>query len=114
MPVSNAQQMHVPSAASNSSGAASRSSSLPPQVQHEFQTQMGHDFSDVRVHVGHAPTLLGAQSFAHNNNIYFAPGSYNPHSIEGRELIGHELTHVVQQRGGMVPSGEAKKGDGSV
>jgi len=32
----------------------------------------------------------------------FAPGQYKPESQEGQKLIGHELTHVVQQKEGRV------------
>ena len=35
-------------------------------------------------------------------DIYFAPGRYQPHDSAGLELLGHELTHVVQQAQGRV------------
>jgi hypothetical protein len=65
-----------------------------------METSFGQDFSSVRVHHGHEATMLGAQSFTHGNDIHFAPGHYDPLSAHGQELIGHELTHVVQQRQG--------------
>jgi hypothetical protein len=34
-----------------------------------------------------------------STNVYFAKDQYKPGSSEGQELIAHELTHVVQQRG---------------
>ena len=73
---------------------------IPPSLRHSMEAAFGHDFSDVRVHHGHEATILGAESFTHGNNIHFAPGRYDPHSPGGRELLGHELTHVVQQRQG--------------
>ncbi|MEO1652815.1 MAG: DUF4157 domain-containing protein, partial [Bacteroidota bacterium] len=36
------------------------------------------------------------------NEITFAPGKFQPDTQEGKELIGHELTHVKQQRLGRV------------
>ncbi|MBN2817614.1 MAG: DUF4157 domain-containing protein, partial [Bacteroidales bacterium] len=39
-----------------------------------------------------------------------APGQYNPGSQKGQELIGHELTHVVQQREGRVAPTKQGKG----
>jgi len=75
------------------------SNSLPPSVRHQFEAQMGEDLSSVRVHQGHGATLRGAQAYAAGDDIFFAPGQYDPHSQAGRELLGHELTHVVQQRG---------------
>jgi hypothetical protein len=35
-------------------------------------------------------------------DIYFAPGRYQPDTVRGQQLLGHELTHVVQQRAGRV------------
>ena len=31
--------------------------------------------------------------------FFFRDGEYNPNSSGGRELLAHELTHVVQQGG---------------
>jgi len=42
---------------------------------------------------------LGAQAFAHDRDIYFGVGKYAPQSVEGKRLLAHELTHVVQQQG---------------
>ncbi|HET9627076.1 MAG TPA: DUF4157 domain-containing protein [Kofleriaceae bacterium] len=39
--------------------------------------------------------------------MYFAPGLYDPTTRAGVERLGHELTHVVQQRDGRVPMGPA-------
>jgi hypothetical protein len=72
---------------------------LPPPLQHRLETAFGQDFAGVRIHEGHDATLAGALSFAKGDNIYFAPGQYRPHDSAGQELIGHELAHVVQQRG---------------
>jgi len=44
-------------------------------------------------------TRLSAQAFTHRNDIYFSAGKYNPGSSGGKELLAHELTHVVQQGG---------------
>ena len=73
---------------------------LPDSVRHQMETSFGQDFSAVRVHEGHEATIVGARAFTNGDNIHFAPGTYDPHSTQGRELLGHELTHVVQQRQG--------------
>ncbi|QHT70508.1 DUF4157 domain-containing protein [Rhodocytophaga rosea] len=62
----------------------------------------GADFSDVNIHQGEQATQVGALAFAQGNDIHFAPGQYDPQSQRGQELLGHELTHVVQQRQGRV------------
>jgi len=60
----------------------------------------GIDFSNVQVH--ETPDLansIQAQAFTHGQDIYFNSGKYNPGSSSGKELLAHELTHVVQQTG---------------
>ena len=67
---------------------------------------MGADFSGVRVHTGgQADTLnrnLSARAFTTGQDIFFKQGEYSPGSSGGRELLAHELTHVVQQNGDSV------------
>ena len=43
--------------------------------------------------------LLSARAFATGRDVFFRQGEYNPGSSAGRELLAHELTHVVQQNG---------------
>jgi len=80
--------------------------SLDNTVQAQMSTAMGHDFSDVRVHTSaESDTLnqeLSAKAFTTGRDIFFRQGEYDPGSSSGRELIGHELTHVVQQSSGRV------------
>jgi hypothetical protein len=45
---------------------------------------------------------LGAIAYTQGNDIHFAPGAYNPGTGAGKQLLGHELAHVVQQRQGRV------------
>jgi len=42
---------------------------------------------------------LNAQAFTHGRDIYFNAGKYDPESTQGKKLLAHELTHVVQQTG---------------
>jgi hypothetical protein len=81
---------------------------LPPLVQARMEALFGVSFADVRIHVGHHVSAVGALAYTHGSNLHFAPGQYNPHSTEGLKLLAHELTHVVQQREGRVknPFGE--------
>jgi hypothetical protein len=75
--------------------------SLPGSVNREMSQKIGADFSDVNIHTGsHASKLnqsLGARAFTHGKDIFFNSGEYNPASVEGKRLLAHELTHVVQQ-----------------
>jgi len=73
---------------------------MPPSVRHRMETSFGTDFSDVRIHEDHSATMLGATAYTSGNAIHFAPGTYDPHSAAGQNLLSHELVHVVQQRQG--------------
>jgi hypothetical protein len=75
-------------------------------VQAQMSEAMGFDFSGVRVHTDpEAHTLnrlLSARAFTTGHDIFFRRGEYNPGFGNGRELIAHELSHVVQQSTGRV------------
>jgi ribosomal protein S18 acetylase RimI-like enzyme len=75
---------------------------LPRNVQEKMEQALGATFSDVRIHVGPEAASIGAIAFTWGSDIHFAPGQYNPHTPHGQFLLGHELTHVVQQRAGRV------------
>jgi hypothetical protein len=64
---------------------------------------MGTDFSRVRLHTDNSAAQtahdLDARAFTSGSNIVFGSGEYDPGSTEGRRLLAHELTHVVQQTG---------------
>jgi hypothetical protein len=76
--------------------------SLDSTTQRDMEQTFGHDFSDVRVHTDtEAQSLnraLRAEAFTTGKDIFFNSGRYNPGSADGRKLLSHELTHVVQQR----------------
>jgi hypothetical protein len=63
----------------------------------------GADFAGVRVHAGGPADglnrALSARAFTIGNDIFLREGAYNPGTSGGRELLAHELTHVVQQGG---------------
>lgn len=74
---------------------------LPAPLRAFFEPRFGRSFAAVRIHEGPAAQArakaLRAQAFAFGRHIVFGPGRYAPDSREGRRLIAHELTHVVQQ-----------------
>jgi len=75
---------------------------LPCGVRAQMEVALGADFSHVRVHVGPQADRIGAIAFTTGNDIYFAPGRFQPDTVQGKQLLGHELAHVVQQRQGRV------------
>ena len=78
--------------------------SMSNEVRAFMQPRFGVDFSQVKIHTGSESVQmnreLNAQAFTHGHDIYFGAGKYNPSSGEGKRLLAHELTHVVQQTGG--------------
>ncbi len=66
------------------------------------------DLANVKVHGSQSKSdALGAHAYGRGADMHFSPGTYRPGS--GQRLLGHELTHVVQQRQGQVAVGGAMK-----
>jgi len=78
-----------------------------------FESRMGYDFSDVRIHndtdANRSAKDINALAYTHGNDIVFAQGQYKPNSDEGKKLLAHELTHVIQQRQGVSAKIQAKR-----
>src|SRR5215472_2088303 len=68
-----------------------------------MEAAFGADFSGVRIHTdSRADGLshsLSARAFTTGRDVFFRQGEYDPGSSSGRELLAHELAHVVQQNG---------------
>jgi hypothetical protein len=83
--------------------ARGRGAPLDPGLAEHAGGALGDSFSDVRVHTDALASALArsveARAFTTGSDIFFASGEFRPGSPSGRELIAHELTHVVQQRG---------------
>jgi phage-related protein len=77
---------------------------LPEDLRNRMEAVLGQDLRSVRVHTdGVADGLarsVDARAFTVGEHIVFAQGEFNPGSHAGDELIGHELTHVMQFRRG--------------
>ncbi len=70
---------------------------LTPELAEELGQRFRHDFSRVRVRTeSDAARVLDADAFTIGQEIVFAPGRFDPHTIRGRELIAHELAHTIQ------------------
>ena len=74
---------------------------LHDSVRRAIEDLFDADLATVRVHEGRA-AAIGARAFTIGEDIYFAPGCYEPHGRSGLLLLGHELSHVLQQRAGRV------------
>ncbi|MEZ5039263.1 MAG: DUF4157 domain-containing protein [Saprospiraceae bacterium] len=80
-------------------------SPLPENTRSQMEGAFGTDFSSVRVHTDNSAVQmnkeLGAQAFTHGSDVYFNAGRYDTGSKGGQHLLAHELTHTVQQGGGI-------------
>ena len=78
---------------------------LPEAARTVFEAKFQRPFDDVRIHddAGADDTArkIDAIAFTRGNDIYFRSAAYDPTSPEGKRLLAHELTHVIQQRPGL-------------
>jgi hypothetical protein len=81
-----------------------RGSALDTQTRAQVGGALGDSFSDVSIHTDATAAALArsvdARAFTTGSDIYFGAGEYRPGDATGTRLLTHELTHVVQQRGG--------------
>lgn len=67
----------------------------------EMEARLGADFSDVRLHTGataqRSAAEIGARAYTSGRDVVIGAGGGDKHTL------AHELTHVIQQRGGPVP-----------
>jgi hypothetical protein len=81
---------------------------MPNDLKTNMESTLNTDLSNVRVHPNSGKaTEVGALAYTQGTDVHFAPGQFKPESSAGQQLLGHELTHVVQQSQGRVqPTGE--------
>ncbi len=87
--------------------------SLDAATRAYFEPRFGHDFGRVRIHsdsrAAESAQAVNALAYTVGNHISFGAAGYHPQSREGRQLMAHELAHVVQQsqRGDAIAAGES-------
>ncbi|PVD53945.1 hypothetical protein DC498_00680 [Terrimonas sp.] len=83
-------------------GLSNKGASLPTQTKQFFESRMGYNFSDVKVHTdslaAKSAQNINALAYTTRNNIVFNSGQYQPDTDNGKKLLAHELAHVVQQK----------------
>jgi hypothetical protein len=74
---------------------------LEPMLRQDMEQRFGHDFSQVRVHTGAAAEQsareVNSDAYTVGHDVVFGAGRFAPAAREGRHLLAHELTHVMQQ-----------------
>ncbi len=76
---------------------------LDAETRSFMEPRFGHDFSQVRVHTGakaaESAKSVNALAYTVGRDIVFGVGQYAPGTNEGKQLLAHELTHIIQQQG---------------
>jgi outer membrane protein OmpA-like peptidoglycan-associated protein len=84
---------------------------LPSSARNFFEPKFGANFSNVKVHndsqSNELASSVNARAFTYKDNIVFNKGQYDTETDDGKHLLAHELTHVVQQN----PSVSKKEND---
>ena len=97
---------NVPASVERTLASAGRP--LHPALLQDMGQRFSYDFSRVRIHSGAAAEQsardVNANAYTVGHNIVFGAGQYSPGAQEGRRLLAHELTHVVQQGQSHAPS----------
>ncbi|MBE9232466.1 DUF4157 domain-containing protein [Cuspidothrix issatschenkoi LEGE 03284] len=79
---------------------------LADDIKRPMEQAFGADFTNVNIHTDDNSDKLNksiqARAFTTGQDIFFRQGEYSPGSNTGKELLAHELTHVVQQNGSAV------------
>jgi len=92
----------VPASVDKVLGSSGRPLDAP--VRKDMESRFGHDFSQVRVHLGslaeQSARDVNAHAYTVGHDIVFSDGQFKPGTREGSLVLAHELTHVVQQGGG--------------
>ena len=99
----NGASVGTPALASQLSSSRGGGQAMPTSTNQQMSQSFGTDFSGVRIHTDSRASEmnqgLSARAFTHGSDVYFNQGEYSPGSSEGKRLLAHELTHVVQQTG---------------
>ena len=70
-----------------------------------MEARFGHDFSKVQIHdnssAHQSAKDINALAYTYGNHIVFNNGQYLPDTNNGKKLLAHELTHTLQQAGGI-------------
>ncbi|WP_436771019.1 eCIS core domain-containing protein [Yinghuangia sp. YIM S09857] len=89
-------------------------SPMDTDTRTDMEARLGADFGDVRIHTdGQAHESakdVGAHAYTVGSDVVFQRDKYDPASHEGKTMLAHELTHVIQQRNGPVEGTQTSGG----
>ncbi|HEX6552913.1 MAG TPA: DUF4157 domain-containing protein [Ktedonobacteraceae bacterium] len=74
---------------------------LTTGTRSQMERQFGHDFNRIRIHADSRASTstyaVSALAYTVGEDVVFRTGKYTPETTEGKRLLAHELTHVLQQ-----------------
>ncbi len=73
---------------------------MPEELKARMENHFGMSLSGIKLRESSQVRDMGTTAVARGDTVSFAPGVYNPDTRIGRELIGHEIAHIVQQSSG--------------
>jgi Domain of unknown function (DUF4157) len=87
---------------------------LDPNLRSLMESRFGRNLEQVRIHTGpraaESADALDSKAFSIGREVIFGKGNYAPDTVEGKQLLAHELAHVLQQAGGTEASAAPDKG----
>ena len=75
---------------------------LPDAMREKMEAAFGMNFGKVNLYESESVADAGANAIAQGGNIAFAPGKADFNTLDGRNRLGHELSHVALQARGQV------------
>jgi Domain of unknown function (DUF4157) len=67
-----------------------------------MEPRLGFDFGNVRIHndetSARSANAIDSLAYTIGNDVVFGSKQYQPNTFQGKKLLAHELTHVIQQR----------------
>lgn len=80
-----------------------------------MESRFGYDFDNVRIHAdqvaARSADSINALAYTSGNDIVFNKSQYAPETENGKRLLAHELTHVVQQNSGKIQKKMIQRSD---
>jgi hypothetical protein len=80
---------------------SSPSQPLDAETQTFMESRFSQDFSKIRLHIdaqaAKSAESINARAYTIGRDIVFGAGQYTPTTPDGKRLLAHELTHVLQQ-----------------
>lgn len=75
---------------------------LDTHTRNFMESRFGYDFADVQIHNDSSAfqscSEINALAYTNHNHIVFGKNQFQPDTNSGKQLLAHELTHVIQQR----------------